>query len=109
MPSYNGKMERIETVAGLIARKSTRELFVKLCREISLFSSTVDAEIALFEVRFSGPGNFKVTLSSYRELFLVSVGEGNACDVRVSSKGAFLSALDLALHHFLETHSEMAS
>ena len=41
--------------------------------------------------------------------FLFSVGEGTACDVRVSSKGAFLSALALALHHFLETQSEMAS
>ena len=109
MPPYNGNMERIEAVAGLIARKSTRELFVKMCWEIGRFSSVIDIEIALFEVRFSGPGDFKVTLSSYRELFLVSVGEGNACDVRVSTKASFVSALDLALHHFLESQSEIAS
>lgn len=109
MPRGNGAVPEVETIAGLIAREKTRELFFRFCNEIIRFSDRINIEVALFEVRFSGPGNFNVTVSSYRELFLVSVGKVGSCDVRVSSEAGFLSALDLSLHHYLESRGRLAS
>jgi hypothetical protein len=109
MPSEEGKKTGVDAIAGLIARRDARTLFLKLCDEIARFSGAIDIEAALFEVRFSGPGDFRITLTAYRELFLVSIGGGSACDVRVSSDDTFLAALDLSLHHFLETQSHIAN
>lgn len=109
MQRGNGAIAEVQAIAGLITREKTRELFFRFCNEIIRFSDRITIEAALFEVRFSGPGNFSVTVSSYRELFLVSIGKVGSCDVRVSAEAGFLSALDLSLHHYLESQSRLTS
>ncbi len=92
----------IEDISGRIANAAIKELFVKYCREVLLFSEDISPELTPFEIRFNGPSGFRAVVSPYRELFRVSIGAAGACDIRVSAKGGLISALDMSLNHFLE-------
>jgi hypothetical protein len=103
MRSVERTVEGIDAVACRIVDQSIRRLFTTLCSEILLFSGGIDAEIAAFEVRLSGPGGFSVVVAPYRELFRVSIGSGRPCDIRVDGREPFITALDLAMRHHLES------
>jgi len=92
--------------AKLIANTSIRELFTKFCREVARFSDEIDVEIEPFTLKMKDRFGFEVVLSPYREIFLVSIGGGGSCDVRVSSVEDYLFALDLVLHNFLLVREE---
>ncbi|UCF05664.1 MAG: hypothetical protein JSV33_01095 [bacterium] len=103
MLSVEQTVEGIDTVAGRIVDRSIRRLFVTYCSEILLFSDSIDIAIAAFDVRLSGPGGFSVIVAPYRELFRVSVGSGRSCDIRVDGREPFVTALDLAMRHHLDS------
>lgn len=103
MPPDSATMEKIGQVAGRIIEPPVRELFARFCGEILLLPARIDIEVAPFEVRFSAPDGFKVTVSPYRELFLVKVGSHRSCDIRVDGQSSLVSALDLAMRHALES------
>jgi len=88
-----------------IGTPAVRALFVRFCREVLSFSDSVEAEVAPFEVRFADSRGFSVAVSPLRELFLVSIGRGRTCDIRVSSPESFCLALDASLRAFLEAAS----
>jgi hypothetical protein len=96
----------IADTAGLIIPRRIQELYVRLCREIIMLSDEIQIETSPFEMRFYDQGGFRVTVSPYRELFMVSVGSSFSCDVRVSAEDGYIAALDLLLHHYLKVRSE---
>ena len=106
MPLFEEEMKSVTNVARRIIPQQVKDLFMKYCHEILLFSDQIVVEITPFEVRFLGPGGFRTAVSPYRDLFLVSVGSTFSCDVRVDTRGAYFSALDLALRHFLEAQGK---
>jgi hypothetical protein len=85
-----------------IVQEEPRRLFRTFVDEIVRFPGHVTVETTPFEVRFAGDGRFNVTVSPYRELFLVSVGSTTPCSLRVSTEESLFAALDLSLQHFLE-------
>lgn len=93
--------EQITGAAQRIVSERPAELFTAFCREILMFPDDVEVEFARFEIRFRSVHGFNVTVSPYRDLFVVSVGEPGSCDVRVSGDEQYLQALDLSLQHFL--------
>ena len=98
--------ERLEQAAGLsgrIVRDEPRRFFRLLLEEIARFPGPVKIEASAFEARCASRGGFRVTLTPYRELFLVSVGEKTPCTIRIASKLDYYSAIDLSLQHFLES------
>ena len=95
--------EQIADAARRIVSERPAELFTALCREILMFPGEVKVEFARFEIRFRSDRGFNVTVSPYRDLFVVSIGEPGSCDVRVSGDEQYLRALDLSLQHFLES------
>jgi len=103
MPPDSATMDKIGQVAGRIVEPPVRELFAKFCGEILFLPDRIDIEVAPFEVRFSAPDGFKVTVSPYRELFLVKVGSHRSCDIRVDGRSSLVAALDLAMRHALES------
>ncbi len=106
MLSVEERMNQVTAIAGRIVPHQVKELFIAYCREVALFSDRIVVEADPFEVRFSGPEGFRTAVSPYRDLFLVSVGSNYSCDIRVDSQEAYFSALDLALHHFLEAQGK---
>jgi hypothetical protein len=102
MQPEDNRSKEITAAAQRIITEKVRGLFFRYCREILLLSDDIALEVRTFELRFLGPGGFKVIVSPYRELFLASVGSVSPCEVRVSAADGYISALDLALHHYLE-------
>jgi len=98
--------EQLEQAAGLsgrIIRDEPRRLFRLLLEEILRFPGPVTIETTPFEARCGGGGGFGVTITPYRELFLVSVGDNTPCTLRITSERDYYSAIDLSLQHFLES------
>lgn len=106
MKQVEDNLCRLTDFAGKIVRPHVRELFIKLCREVLLFSKKITVEIAPFEIRFSDDNGFYIAVSPYREIFLVSIGSTCPCDIRVSDANGYFSALDISLNHYLEVHSK---
>jgi hypothetical protein len=102
MFSAETSVEGAVSLSDRIVGEEPRRLFRALIGEIARFPGRVKVETTPFEVRFSGDGGFHVTVSPYRELFLVSVGSSAPCSFRVSTEESFLAAVDLSLQHFLE-------
>jgi hypothetical protein len=92
-------------LARRIVPHRVRELFLKLWQEIALLGDDIEVEVAPFEARFTTSGGYRTVVSPYRETFLVSIGSQFSCDVRVGTEEAYISALDLALQHYLEVQS----
>ena len=103
MPSVEINLEGAVGLSERIVREETGRFFRLLLEEISRFPGPVSIEATPFEARCTGGGGFNVTITPYRELFLVSVGEKTPCTVRVASERDYFSAIDLALRHFLES------
>ncbi len=106
--------EKIDSAALLglarrMSRSDVRKLFLRFCHEVIRFSEEIEVETAPFELTMQGPHGFAVVVSPFRELFLVSVGEGRSFDIRVSSVDSFASALDLTLHSYLMAQSKVHS
>ncbi|MBN1164045.1 MAG: hypothetical protein JXB45_05680 [Candidatus Krumholzibacteriota bacterium] len=83
-----------------------RDLYRRLCIQLVALSRSIKVEAAPFETRFQGPGNMYVSISPYREKFLVSVGRETPCQIRVSSREGFFRALDMSLEHYLSARSK---
>ncbi len=98
-----GALERAVGLSGRIIREEPRKLFRLLLEEILRFPGPVRIEATPFEARCAGNGGFSVTVTPYRELFLVSVGEDTPCTLRIQSERDYYSAIDLSLQHFLES------
>lgn len=99
------KLGQAVGLSGRIILEEPRRLFRLLLREISRFPGPVTIETTPFEARCAGGGGFSVTITPYRELFLVSVGEKTPCTLRITSERDYYSAIDLSLQHFLESCS----
>jgi hypothetical protein len=82
---------------------------VRFCHEVAHFSEEIAVETAPFELTLRGPCKFAVAVSPLRELFLVSIGESRAFDIRVASVDSFISALDLTLNYYLAAQSKTHS
>ena len=108
MPRHDDERIVMDSLAGHLADTSIRDLFTRFCREIEILSDSIAIETTPFEVRFYDPAGFRVRVSPYRELFLVSIGSSNPCDVRVSGEDGFVSALDLAIKSFLDARVRAA-
>lgn len=96
-------MEQAVGLSGRIIRDEPRRLFRLLLEGILRFPGPVTIETTPFEVRCGGGGGFSVTITPYRELFLVSVGDNTPCTLRITSERDYYSAIDLSLQHFLES------
>jgi hypothetical protein len=96
-------LEQAVELSGRIILDGPRRLFCLLLEEITRFPGPVTIESTPFEARCGGGGGFSVTITPYRELFLVSVGEKTPCTLRVASERDYFSAIDLSLQHFLES------
>lgn len=96
-------LEQAESLSERIIPEEPRRLFRLLLQEISRFPGPVTVETTPFEARCAGRGGFSVTITPYRELFLVSVGEKTPCTLRITSERDYYSAVDLSLQHFLES------
>jgi len=105
MPSVDERIPGIVRIAERIVPVEVWRLFLIFCREILRLSHTMSIEVAPFEVRFHDTSGFLVRVLPYRELFVVSLGAPSQCDVRVSTTDGYISALDIALQHFLAMRS----
>ncbi len=90
---------------GRINPPHVRRLYNSFCEQLVRFSLQVQVEAARFETRFTSPGGMLVILTPYQDIFMVSVGTGSPCDIRVSGEEGYFRALDLALNHFLSVQS----
>lgn len=106
MPSPDEWISRIEPLAALIAGRRMRRLFQKLVSEILLLGDAIGIEIGPFEARLGNPNGFFVSISPYRDIFLVRIGETSPHEIRVTALEGYFTALDLALHHYLVVQSE---
>ena len=97
------ELKRATELSGRIIRDEPRRHFLLLLREILRFPGPVSIETTPFEVRCASNGGFSVTITPYRELLLVSVGEKTPCTLRITSERDYYSAIDLSLQHFLES------
>jgi hypothetical protein len=97
------QLEQAVELSERIVRDEPRRLFRLLLEEILRFPGPVTIETTPFEARCAGGGGFSVTITPYRELFLVSVGDNTPCTLRISSERDYYSAIDLSLQHFLES------
>ena len=86
--------------------KGLQGFFRAFCGDVARFPGGVMIETTPFEARFYSGNGFKLSISPYRELFLVSIGEQTPCSLRVGSEEDLYAALDLALQHFLECAGE---
>ena len=103
MRPVEGVLERALGLSERIVGEEPRKLFRVLLEEILRFPGPVSIETTPFEARCTGAGGFNVTVTPYRELFLVSVGEETPCTIRIQSESDYYSAIDLSLQHFLES------
>ncbi len=96
------ELERAIGLSERIVEDEPRKLFRLLLEEILGFPGSVRVEATSFEARCTAAGGFNVTITPYRELFLVSVGEETPCTLRIQSERDYYPAIDLSLQHFLE-------
>jgi hypothetical protein len=99
-------LDRAFTLGQRLIHKDLRRFFNAFCSDVAGFPGGVRIETTPFEVRFDSESGFKLSISPYRELFLVSIGEKTPCSLRIGSEEDFYAALDLALQHFLECAGE---
>ena len=102
MRRAEGALEQALGLSERIIMEEPRKHFRLLLEEILRFPGPVRIETTPFEARCAGNGGFNVTVTPYRELFLVSVGEDTPCTLRIQSERDYYPAIDLALQHFLE-------
>jgi len=95
----------IARLEGLVADGEVRELFGRFCRQVPNFCGELTVETTRFEIRYTGEGGFSMTVTPYRDLFVVALGNTPSIQLRVFSRDGFIRALDLALSHFLENRS----
>ncbi len=93
------------SLARRIAAREARRLFARFCIEIFRLSDTIEVEETPFELVFRDGGDFCVVVSPLRELFLVTLGENRASDIRVTSPESFVFALDSALRRHLASRA----
>ena len=101
MPQYKDKISLAAGNGGRISPLKVRDLYNSFCENLIRMGRMIEVEAATFETRFSCPDGFDVTLVPYRDLFMVSVGSSPQCDIRVTDEEGWVTALDLALNHFL--------
>lgn len=99
-------LDKALALAERLIQEDMRRFFNAFCGDVAGFPGDVRIETTPFEVRFDSVNGFKVSVSPYRELFLVSIGERTPCSLRVDSEEDFYAALDLTLQHFLECAME---
>lgn len=99
----------LSALGARIGPRDVRRLFVRFCHEVERFSDGLEIEVAPFDLSLRDASTgFSVVVSPLRDLFLVSIGEGRSCDIRVSSVDSFVSALDLTLARYLAAASKAA-
>jgi hypothetical protein len=103
MQRAEGELKQAIGLSGRIINDEPRKLFRLLLEEILRFPGPVTIEATPFEARCAGSGGFSVTVTPYRELFLVSIGEDTPCTLRIQAERDYYSAIDLSLQHFLES------
>ena len=108
MPQYRDKIRVAAGNGGRISPLKVRDLYNSFCETIIRMSCMIEVEAAAFETRFSCPDGLNVTLVPYRDLFMVSIGSSPQCDIRVTDEEGWVTALDLALNHFLLIRSSAA-
>ncbi len=99
-------LDKALALAERLIQEDMRRFFNAFCGDVAGFPGGVRIETTPFEVRFDSDSGFKVSVSPYRKLFLVSIGERTPCSLRVGSEEDFYAALDLTLQHFLECAGE---
>lgn len=105
MPSPDERIAIATRNGGRISPPEVRALYESFCRQVALFSPLVEVEAARFETRFTSSAGMRVVVAPYHDIFMVSVGSGSPCDIRVSAEEGYFRALDLALNHFLSIYS----
>ncbi len=100
------ELDKALTLAERLLQEDLRRFFNAFCSDVAGLPGGVRIETTPFEVRFDSDSGFNVSVSPYRELFLVSIGERTPCSLRVGSEEDFYVALDLTLQHFLECAGE---
>jgi hypothetical protein len=100
---------RLLKLARRVDSFALRRLLVRYCHEVMHFSEDITMEAAPFELTLRDPKGFSVAVTPFRELFLVSIGDRRALDIRVTSVDGFISALELALNSFLVAQSRTGS
>lgn len=101
-PDVPSRLDEALTLAERLIQEDSRRFFKAYCGEVARFPGGVRIETTPFEARFYSDGGFKTSISPYRELFLVSIGERTPCSLRIDSEEDLYAALDLTLQHFLE-------
>ena len=97
----------LNALGGRIGSRGVRRLFVRFCHEIERFSDGFEIEAGPFDLSLrDAASGFAVVVSPLREIFLVSIGEGRSCDLRVSSVDGFVTALDCAVTRYLAAASK---
>jgi hypothetical protein len=74
-----------------------RKLYDLFCGKLLEMSGSIVVQATTFETRFTHPGGMYVSVSPYRELFMVSVGIETPCQIRITDESGFLRALDMAI------------
>lgn len=105
MPSPDERMVMAERNGGRISPPEVRALYESFCAQVARFSPPVEIEAARFETRFTSPAGVRIIVAPYHDIFMVSVGGGSPCEIRVSGEEGYFRALDLALNHFLSINS----
>jgi hypothetical protein len=96
-------------LARRIGRADVRRLFARFCHEVARLSDGITLEMTSFDLTLREPCGFSISVTPLKELFLVSIGENRALDIRVSSVDGFASALDLAVNSYLGFQSKIPS
>lgn len=97
----------LNALGGRIGSREVRRLFVRFCHEVEGFSDGFEIEAGPFDLSLrDASSGFSVVVSPLRDIFLISIGEGRSCDLRVSSIDSFVSALDCAVTQYLTAASK---
>ncbi len=96
------KAEEVSKNGGRIENEEVRGLYDIFCAELIALSPEIDVEAALFETRITGPGEMRISIKPYADLFLVAVGASSPCSIRVKDRAGYFKALDISITHFLE-------
>jgi hypothetical protein len=102
-PDRASELGKARMLSERLIQDDSRRFFNAFCDDVARFPGGIRIETTPFEVRFDSENGFKVSVSPYRELFLVSIGDRTPCTLRIGSEEDFYAALDLALQHFLES------
>jgi len=105
MPSPDERIAMAAGNGGRISPPEVRALYESFCAQVARFSPLVEVEAARFETRFTSTAGMRIVVAPYHDIFMVSVGSGSPCDIRVSGEEGYFRALDLALNHFLSIYS----